>query len=209
MQHQRERLDRAATAGWTMGAQAASEVPHGPCLLLSYLGRANSRGSTRDTQGCSFRGAFVATGYFTRVSSGHVPGLVPPHSLAVGQGWRACSRRHRASGHGVVLCLQKAWLLWKASQFLWLKVFRQRPLEKVMCSPRICATGCRRPAALITMSGCQQLHKTKETSCCSSLPCEGSALLLPALLLPTQLPRGSCHPALRPAQAHSFFFATC
>lgn len=107
------------------------------------------------------------------------------------QGWSCCTppRPGRAeseqqaaqgSGHGVVLRLQRAWLLWKASQFLWLKVFRQRPLEKVMCSPHICATGSRGPGALITASGCQQLHKAKEGPCCRSLTGEGSSLPLPA-----------------------------
>lgn len=35
---------------------------------------------------------------------------------------------------------RKPGCFWKASQILWLKAFRQRPLEKVMCSPRMCAT---------------------------------------------------------------------
>lgn len=35
---------------------------------------------------------------------------------------------------------RKPGCFWKASQILWLEAFRQRPLEKVMCSPRMCAT---------------------------------------------------------------------
>jgi len=143
---------------------------------------------------------------------GGISSVSPP---AMSQGWSHCFPLQRAGlesmqqawgacGHGVVLCLQKPWLLWQTSQFLWLKVFRQRPLEKVMCSPHVCATSSRGPAALITMSGCQQLHKPKETSCCSSLNCEGSNLPLP-----TWLRRGSCHPVLCTAPAHSFLFATC